>query len=123
MFLRYDGVSQRHRTKGTETMTTQHFFFRLIPPRPTFADDMDDDEQELMRQHVTYVGEYFEEGTVLAYGPVQDPDGWFGIALLEVMDHNQAVQFAENDPTVMAGLNSYSIAPMHIAAARGFRAG
>jgi hypothetical protein len=39
------------------------------------------------------------------------------------MDHNQAVQFAENDPTVMAGLNSYSIAPMHIAAARGFRAG
>ncbi|UXN59871.1 YciI family protein [Phyllobacterium zundukense] len=104
-------------------MTTQHFFFRLIPPRPNFADDMDDDEQELMRQHVTYVSEYFEEGTVLAYGPVQDPDGWFGIVLLEVLSHDEAIQFAENDPTVMAGLNRYSIAPMHIAAARGFRAG
>ncbi|PSH66111.1 MULTISPECIES: YciI family protein [Phyllobacterium] len=103
-------------------MTKQQFFFRLIPPRPTFAEDMDDDEQELMRQHMTYVGEYFEAGTVLAYGPVRDPDGWFGIALLEVLHPDEAIQFAENDPTVLAGLNSYSIAPMHIAAARGFRA-
>jgi uncharacterized protein len=102
-------------------MTKQQFFFRLIPPRPTFAEDMDDDEQELMRQHITYMGEFFEAGTVLAYGPVQDPEGWFGIALLEVLHHDEAVQFAENDPTVLAGLNSYSIAPMHIAAAQGPR--
>ena len=65
---------------------------------------MDDDEQELMRQHVTYMSEYFEAGTVLAYGPVQDPEGWFGIALLEVLHQDEAVQFAENDPSVLAGL-------------------
>jgi uncharacterized protein YciI len=104
-------------------MSKQQFFFRLIPPRPTFAEDMDDEEQELMRQHVTYVGEFFDSGAVLAYGPVLDPEGSFGIALLEVRDHDEAVKFAENDPTVLAGLNRYSIAPMHVAAAQASRAG
>ncbi len=104
-------------------MSKQQFFFRLIPPRPTFADDMDDDEQDLMRQHASYVQEYFNDGVVLAYGPVHDPDGTFGLALLEVQDHAEAVRFGENDPTVLAGLNSFHIAPMRIAAAQGSREG
>ena len=102
-------------------MSKQQFFFRLIPPRPTFADDMDDDEQELMRQHASYVQECFNEGFVLAYGPVHEPDGSFGLALLEVNDHAEAVRFGDNDPTVLAGLNRYTIAPMHIAAAQAPR--
>ena len=102
-------------------MIKQQYFFRLIPPRPSFADDMDDDEQELMRQHLSYVQECFNDGLVLAYGPVHDPEGTFGVALLEVSDHAEAVRFGDNDPTVLAGLNSYTIAPMHIAAAQGFR--
>ncbi|MEK1890188.1 MAG: YciI family protein [Phyllobacterium sp.] len=104
-------------------MSKQQFFFRLIPPRPTFADDMDDDEQDLMRQHASYVQEYFNDGLVLAYGPVHAPEGTFGLALLEVNDHAEAVRFGDNDPTVLAGLNSYMIAPMHIAAAQGSREG
>jgi hypothetical protein len=32
-------------------MTKQHYFFKLIPPRPTFPHDMTDDERRLMDEH------------------------------------------------------------------------
>jgi len=33
-------------------MAKQHYFFKLIPPRPTFIQDMNDDERRLMDEHI-----------------------------------------------------------------------
>jgi hypothetical protein len=46
------------------------FFLKLIPPRPTFARDMNAEERALMQQHVEYTRAHFEAGKVLVYGSV-----------------------------------------------------
>ncbi len=95
-------------------MANQHFFFKLIPPRPTFATDMSDSERALMGQHAAYVRTHFEGGSVLCYGPVLGPEGSFGFAILEMPDLTAAETFATNDPTVQSGLNTYQISPMRL---------
>jgi hypothetical protein len=102
-------------------MAKQQFFFRLIPPRSTFPFDITAEERALMTEHAVYCRSAFDAGTVLAYGPVLDPAGAFGIALLEVEDIAEAEHFASNDPSVLGGLNRYSIAPMRISGSQSSR--
>jgi uncharacterized protein len=66
------------------------FFLKLIPPRPTFAMDMNADERSLMQQHVEYTRTHFEAGKVLVYGPVMAAEGSFGMAVLDVADEAEA---------------------------------
>jgi uncharacterized protein YciI len=82
---------------------------------------MSEEERALMKEHAAYVRGFFDDGTVLAYGPVLDPEGAFGIGLLEMEDEAEARRFAENDPSVQAGMNGFTIVPMRIAAAQGSR--
>jgi hypothetical protein len=42
----------------------------------------------------------------------------FGIGILEVADETEAGQFGENDPSVRAGLNLFTISPMRVTGAR-----
>jgi uncharacterized protein len=102
-------------------MTKKHFFFRLIPPRPTFAQDMNGQERALMAEHAAYMKVWFDSGTVLSYGPVLDPAGSFGIGLLEMDDLAEAERFAQGDPTIKAKMNTYTIFPMIIAASQPSR--
>jgi uncharacterized protein len=99
-------------------MAKQHFYVRLIPPRPTFASDMSADERGMMQQHVVYFRGLFEQGKVLIFGPVLDPTDNFGMAVLEVADLAEAEQLLAQDPTAMAGLNRFRISPMVVGAAR-----
>lgn len=100
-------------------MATQYFYMRLIPPRPTFAMDMNADERALMQQHVVYFHGLFEQGKVLIFGPVLDPTDNFGMAVLEVADEAEARSLLEKDPTISAGMNRFSVHPMIVGAARG----
>ena len=97
------------------------FFLKLIPPRPTFAMDMSDDERALMRQHVAYTEEHFKAGKVLIYGPVLDPNGATGMAVLDVADEAEARRLLDNDPSVMAKLNTYELWPMMVGNAQARR--
>jgi uncharacterized protein len=89
------------------------FFMRLVPPRPTFANDMTPQEQALMEQHAAYWAEQFKTGKVLILGPVLDPKGAFGIFVVECSEA-EARAMADGDPTVKVGLNKIEIAPMHV---------
>ncbi len=100
-------------------MTKQHFFYKLIPPRPTFAHDMTDTERGLMMAHVQYFHQHFVEKRVLIYGPVLAVQGSFGMAVLAVQDEAEARTIAENDPTILAKLHTYEIYPMRIGGAQG----
>ncbi len=99
-------------------MDKRHFYFRLIPPRSTFANDITDEERALMAKHGAYCQTQFETGTLLLYGPVALPEGAFGLGILEVADESEARHFGENDPSVLAGMNRFEIYPMRVAAAR-----
>ena len=101
-------------------MSKQHFFVRLIPPRPTFPMDMTAEERSLMMEHVKYTHESFSEGKVLIFGPVMCAAP-FGMAVFEAADESEVKATLENDPSVRAGLNKFEIAPMRIGAAQGSR--
>jgi hypothetical protein len=56
-------------------MDKRPFYFKLIPPRPTFPYDMTKEEKELMDKHGAYFQEKFDAGKLLLYGPVMAPQG------------------------------------------------
>jgi uncharacterized protein YciI len=99
-------------------MAKQTYFFKLIPPRSTFPADITSEEAALMEQHGAYWTERFAAGRILAYGPVLVPGGAFGLGILEVEDETEARRFGDNDPSVVAGLNTFEIHPMRVVASR-----
>lgn len=97
------------------------FFLKLHPPRPTFAHDMSADERALMLQHVAYMKDWFTRGKVLVYGPVLDPESSFGMAVMDATDEAEVQQLIAGDPTIQAGLNHYTFAPMMVGGAQAPR--
>src|SRR5215467_2361550 len=61
-----------------------YFFSKLTPPRPSFAFEMNDSERALMQQHGAYWSEVAADGNAIVFGPVADPNGPFGLLVLEV---------------------------------------
>ncbi len=80
---------------------------------------MSGEERALMQQHATYMKHRFVEGGLLVYGPVLDPEGSFGMAVLQVETEEELRSFIANDPTVRAGMNRYTAAPMLLGGAQG----
>ncbi len=54
-------------------MSVRAFFCKLIPPRPTFAQDMSEAEVKLMHEHAEYWRGLMEKGQVVTFGLVADP--------------------------------------------------
>ena len=103
-------------------MSKQHFFFKLIPPRPTFPYDITEEEGRLMDEHARYFEAQYAAGKLLLYGPVLAPAAAFGLAVLEVDTEDAARRFGEEDPSVKAGLNRFEFYPMRVSAARAKQA-
>ena len=99
-------------------MSSQHFFLKLIGPRPTFPMDITEAERALMQQHAAYLNEHFAAGRVLVYGPVMAATGAFGMGVIETPTEEEARQIMDADPSVKAGLNTYEVSPMRVIAAR-----
>ncbi len=76
------------------------FLCRLIPPRPTFAQDMTEAETTVMRDHLTYWTIWPKRGTAIVFGPVADPKGLWGIGILEVADEAEVQSLTGNDPVI-----------------------
>jgi uncharacterized protein YciI len=98
-------------------MSKQHYYFKLIPPRPTFPFDITR-RKALMDEHSVYFERQFNAGKLLLYGPVLVPKGAFGLAVLEVAAETEARQFGENDPSVKGGLNRCEFYPMKVTVSR-----
>jgi uncharacterized protein YciI len=78
------------------------FVFRLVPPRPSFAADMSAAERETIRHHVGYWAGLTQQGKVLAYGPVNDPRGPYGIGIILADDQAEAEALRDGDPAVQS---------------------
>ena len=92
---------------------------KLIPPRPTFAQDMTADERAAMLEHVKYMREMFAAGKILIYGPVMAASGGYGMGVFEVENEEEARKLMEADPTIKSGLNKFEFSPMRVGEARG----
>ena len=90
-----------------------YFFYKLVAPRLTFPADMTPEEAELMQRHVVYWRGWMEAGHVIAFGPVADPRGTFGVAITRLDEGMDPQSLAARDPVVAAGLGfHYEVHPM-----------
>jgi hypothetical protein len=89
------------------------YLLRLIAPRPTFAADMTAEEAALMQEHGAYWRRRLDEGLAVAFGPVLDPAGAWGLGLIRVEDDAAARAFTTEDPVIRAARGfRYEILPM-----------
>ncbi len=94
---------------------TRSWLIRLIPPRPTFANDATPAEQALMQQHQAYWKDLNDKGVCIFGGPVLDPKGAYGILVVHAATEDEARALGEGDPSVKAGLNKIDVAEMRVA--------
>lgn len=87
------------------------FLYRLVPPRPGFAFDLTEDEMAVMGQHAGYWMEHHADALV-AFGPVLDPAGSWGLAVVEAASADEVRTWADGDPAVSTGTCTYEVHPM-----------
>ena len=80
----------------------ERFFYKLTPPRPTFDRDMTEVEMGIMQKHFAYWGDLTERSIAVVYGPVADPRGAFGFAVVDVVDQAAAHALGNSDPAIQA---------------------
>jgi len=72
--------------------------------------DMTNDERAIMQKHVDYWKPFVADGTVIVLGPVRDPAGGYGVAVVAVDEESVIRDLIAKDPA--SGLNTYDVFPM-----------
>lgn len=89
------------------------FLLRLTPPRPSFPADATDAEAEAMARHAEWWQGLADGGEAAAAGPVLDPAGAWGLAILSAESEAAALRRVEDDPVIRARLGfRYAALPM-----------
>ncbi|HVU17347.1 MAG TPA: YciI family protein [Candidatus Didemnitutus sp.] len=98
----------------------KYFYAKLHAPRPDFARTLTPAEMGLMREHALYLREFATKRWAVAFGPVADPQGAFGVGIWEVPDDVDVAALCASDPTIKSGLGfRYEIHPMPNLVTRG----
>jgi len=91
----------------------KYFLLKLVAPRPTFVTDMTEREARVMQEHAAYPKDYMDRGMVIVMGPVLDPEGPWGVAVVEARSEDEVRSIIAKDPTILSGLGfRYEIFPM-----------
>jgi uncharacterized protein YciI len=81
-----------------------YYLCRLIPPRASFATEMTPAEAKAMGEHVAYWTDLLSKGKVIAFGPVMDPQGPWGVGIVSVGDAAELHELQANDPAIKASI-------------------
>jgi uncharacterized protein YciI len=71
---------------------------------------MTPEERAIMTQHIAYWMELMNKGQVVVFGPVFDPNGAYGMGVVETETEEELLDFINNDPA--ATINRYEHYPM-----------
>jgi uncharacterized protein YndB with AHSA1/START domain/uncharacterized protein YciI len=92
---------------------SRFFLVRLLPPRPSFMADMTAEEMDVMRRHAGYWTELLKRGAAIAFGPVADPKGGWGVGILRADSEQAVLEMRDGDPAIQSGRGfSYEVLPM-----------
>ncbi len=91
-------------------MDKKYYAVKLIPRRPTFAQDMTPEEREIMIGHSTYWRGMMAKGAVLVFGPVLEPAGVYGLGIIIAENDEQVQAFMADDPATQ--INNYEFYQM-----------
>lgn len=75
-----------------------YFFVRTKTHRPDFSTTMTEQEREVMMNHIGYLSQYAAKGVAIAFGPVLDPKGVYGVGIYETDSVEQMQEILNNDP-------------------------
>lgn len=90
-----------------------YFLYKLIPPRTTFPQDITSMEMKIMQEHAVYWKELTDKKIVLLFGPVADPKGTYGLAIVEAADEGIVNGYGIHDPAIQADVGfRFEIYPM-----------
>ena len=79
------------------------FLSKLIPPRPSFLLDMNEEERAVMLAHQDYWLPRVDAGLVLAMGPVIDPKGAYGVMIANAPSQKMLADWQAEDPAMLSG--------------------
>jgi uncharacterized protein YciI len=96
----------------------RYFVFKLVSPRPQFPADMTDAERSVMAEHIAYWTGLRDAGTAVVFGPVGDPGGVWGLAVVEAGPDLDVEALRADDPVTREGLGHVEIHPMLAAVVR-----
>ena len=99
-------------------MNQNHFVYKLIPPRATFATDMTEAEQAIMGEHAVYWTNLFERGSVVVFGVVMEQAGAWGLAVVGAQHEREVRAIGSDDPAVTSNLCTFEIGVMPSALVR-----
>jgi uncharacterized protein YciI len=85
----------------------KYYLCKYLPPRSDFLATMTDDERVWMGQHGAYLDGLLAKGTIVAHGPVMDPDGGYGVSLYRIEDDQDIEALTAQDPIVKNGVGHY----------------
>ena len=66
----------------------------------------------VMREHVGYWTDLMNKGIAVAFGPVLDPKGVWGVAVIEVADEAGLQPIVSGDPVAKSRLGAIEVYPM-----------
>lgn len=90
-----------------------YFHLKLVSPRPTFPFDISEAEGAAMAAHADYWGKLAADGLAVAVGPVFDPRGPWGMAIVETENEAEAEALGAADPVIRSALGfRYEVMPM-----------
>lgn len=97
----------------------KHYLCKYMAPRADFLATMSPDEQQWMQQHGAYLDALLEQGLIVAYGPVLDPAGAYGVSLFRIGDDQDIAALTSLDPLIVHGVCHYEHHPMLHVKVRG----
>ncbi|GEO99141.1 YciI family protein [Methylobacterium haplocladii] len=97
----------------------KYYLCKYIPPRSDFLPTMSTQEKGWMAEHGAFLDDLLEQGTIVAHGPVMDPNGGYGVSLYRIADDQDIEAFTSRDPIVRHGAGHYEHHPMLHLKARG----
>jgi len=95
------------------------WFFKLHPPRPSFAQDLTPAEAALMQSHAAYWMGHMQQGRVVVFGLVGDAAAAYGVGIMDLAADIDPHPLGADDPVIRADVGfRYEIHPMPRAVAR-----
>jgi uncharacterized protein YciI len=90
------------------------YFVVFHSPGPNWVSDTPYNEQPGFYDHVKYIDDWFEKGSIILSGPFMEPSGGMaagGMAIFKSTDLKTATELGTEDPTVKSGLLNVVVKP------------
>jgi uncharacterized protein YciI len=98
---------------NSERRQMTFFLCKMILPRSDFVQTMTDSEQNIMKAHGDYLQSLTEVGSIVCHGPVDDPEGGWGLSIFSAKDQAEVERLTAADPIILDDVGArYEILPM-----------